>query len=127
MKEAQIVLLLLLLQVVLDAAGDAFRTRKWQIPHHAFEALQIAVWIFIWAKFEFELYFIWMYVIGRFWAFDMVYNLITKEELWYVGKTSLYGRFFSWFIPKIKEPGMLVPWLKGMALLWWLVWLLCKQ
>lgn len=124
MKEQMIISLLLLLLVVLDAAGDAFRLKGKQVLHHSLESLQVALWVAVWALFEFQPYYIAMYILGRFVMFDLVFNLIAGNKLLYVGKSSLYGRFFSWFIPRVKEPGQLLPWLKILALGWWVAWFL---
>ncbi len=126
MESYQVILLLLVLQVILDASGDALRLRKRQIAHHTIESFQIAVWIFVWALFEFQAYYIVMYILGRFILFDLVFNLIAGNKIFYVGESSLYGRFFAWIVPKMKEPGHLVPWLKLLALIWWVAWFVTK-
>ena len=115
--------LALLAVVVLDASGDAFRLHGWQIAHHVMESIMVVSWIAIWALFKFNPVFIVMYILGRFIAFDMVFNLIVGNELFYVGSSSLYGRFLEWFTTTLKTPpSMLVSALKFMALAWWVAW-----
>ena len=62
---------LLLLLVILDASGDAFRLKGWQVLHHLFEAIQIAGWISIWALFGFDPVYIAFYILGRIVLFDI--------------------------------------------------------
>lgn len=115
--------LALLILVVLDGAGDAFRLQGWQIAHHTMEMVQVGGWVAIWALFRFNLVHIVMYILGRFVGFDMVFNLIAGNELLYVGESSLYGRFLVWFTGIIPTPtAMLVGMLKFMALIWWVAW-----
>ena len=115
--------LVLLLLVILDASGDAFRAQGWQLAHHMIEMVQVAGWIAVWALFRFNLVYIVMYILGRFIGFDMVFNLIAGNELFYVGESSLYGRFLSWGINWMTiHMGMLVSWLKFLALIWWVAW-----
>lgn len=37
------------------------------------------------------------YVLIRFALFDVVYNLICKNPVFYIGSTKLYDKMFSWF------------------------------
>ena len=92
MNEFTIISLLLLLQVILDASGDAFRFRGWQIVHHMTESIQIAGWFAIWALFGFDWQFIVMYIMGRIVVFDLVFNLIAGNKLFYVGESDLIGK-----------------------------------
>ena len=115
--------LALLLLVILDASGDAFRLEGWQVAHHIMETLQVAGWVVVWILFKFNPVYIVMYILGRFIAFDTVFNLIADNELFYVGESSLYGRFLEWFTGIVgTPPAMLVSALKFMALVWWVAW-----
>jgi len=124
MNEFLIVSLILLGVMAVDAAGDAFRIHQWQVLHHGMEVLGIAVWIAIWALFEFQPAYIAMYITGRIFAFDPLLNLIAGYKLTYAGKSSVYGRLLSWLMNKFKEPGHLVWVIRAMALVWWIAWLL---
>lgn len=115
--------LALLLLVVLDASGDAFRLNGWQAAHHVMETIQVAGWFAVWLLFRFNPVYIVMYLLGRFIGFDAIFNLITDNELFYVGESSLYGRFLSWGISMMGiNMGMLIGWLKLLALIWWVAW-----
>jgi len=123
MSKIKWVSIALLLIVILDASGDAFRLNGWQIAHHMTEAIQIAGWIAIWALFRFNLVYIVMYILGRFIAFDLVFNLWAGLDLFYVGDSSLYGRFIMWFAALVKQPvGLVLSMPKFMALVWWVAW-----
>lgn len=123
MSEFIIVSIILLVVMAVDAAGDAFRVHQWQNVHHLMEAVGVAAWISVWALFDFHWVYIVMYITGRIWLFDPLLNLIAGYKLTYSGKSSIYGRLLSWFQLKVKEPGMLVWVIRGIALLWWVVWL----
>ena len=126
MNEFTIVSLILLGVMLMDAAGDAFRVHQWQLLHHSMEVLGIATWIALWALFEFRYEYILMYITGRVVFFDPVFNLIAGYKLTYAGKSSVYGRLLSWFMTKVKEPGMLIWVLRAMVLVHWVVWFLTK-
>ena len=126
MNEFAIVSLILLALVVIDATGDAFRVHQWQIIHHSMEVLGIVVIFVLWALFEFSLLYIPMYITGRIWVFDPLFNLIAGYRLTYAGKSSIYGRVLSWFMNKVKEPGQLIWVLRGMALMFWLGWIFTR-
>ena len=123
MSEFAIVSLILFVIMAIDAAGDAFRVHKWQIIHHSMEVIGISVWIALWALFEFDPAYIAMYITGRIFAFDPLFNLIAGYKLTYAGKSSVYGRLLSWFMTKVKEPGHLIWALRGIALMFWLGWI----
>jgi hypothetical protein len=65
-----------------------------------------------------------MYITGRVWLFDPLFNKIAGYRLTYSGKSSLYGRVLSWFQNKVKNPGHLIWVLRALALIWWVAWLL---
>jgi hypothetical protein len=100
--------------------GDAFRAKGWQIVSHSLEIVQITVWIAIWGLFEFRPIYIVMYIIGRIWLFDPLYNLTSECKLTYSGKSSLYGRILIWFSEKMKEPGHLIWVIRGLAFFTWI-------
>jgi hypothetical protein len=115
--------LALLLLVILDATGDAFRIQGWQVLHHSIESLQVAGWLAVWILFRFNPVYIAMYILGRFVTFDVVLNLIVGNDWWYVGETSLYGRFLSWLAGLVKQPiSMFVTAFKAIALFVWVAW-----
>lgn len=115
--------LTLLLIILLDASGDAFRLHGWQVAHHIMEALQICGWLFIWFNFRFNPVWIVMYLLGRFVVFDVTFNLIAGLDWWYVGESSLYGRIIVWFSDLVKQPvALMVSMPKFIALVWWVAW-----
>lgn len=126
MSEFAIVALVLLGVAAIDAAGDAFRIHQWQIVHHSMEVLGVAVWIAVWALFEFRPVYITMYITGRIWLFDPLLNVIAGYKLSYAGKSSIYGRVMSWFMIKVKNPGIIVWVVRAMALIWWVAWILTR-
>lgn len=136
MEVYKIVLLILLLQVILDAVGDGFRVRKWQKMHHSMESLQLAVWLGLaysigkgWL--DFQPYYFWMYVLGRIWLFNSVINPIMKQKWLYVSKTSWDGVIYYW-ISGDGNPDRKRKWPVGnfvfitqvMAFVWWIGWFL---
>lgn len=115
--------LALLVLVLLDATGDAFRANGWQVAHHTMESLQVAGWFAVWILFKFNPVYIVMYILGRFVSFDTAFNLIAGNDWWYVGESSLYGRFLSWLASVVKQPvSMFVTSFKAIALIWWVAW-----
>lgn len=126
MNEFAIVSLILLAVSLIDAAGDAFRARKWQVIHHSMEVLGVGTWFLIWALFDFNLLYITMYITGRLAFFDLLFNLIARNKWNYIGTSSLYGRVLGWFTNKIREQGHLIWVLRAMAFIWWIGWVLTK-
>ena len=127
MYEHMLIVLVLLAQVILDATGDAHRARHWTLSSHIMEAIQVGAWIAVWALFSFEPYFILMYILGRVWAFDLVYNLWVDNSILYMGESDMMGRGVRWFAGKVKQNYIhfsLV--LKVLSLIWWVAWLLTK-
>jgi len=123
MSRIKWILLILLLLVAFDAAGDAFRLRGWQVIHHVMESVHVIGWIAVWALFRFNPVYIVMYLLGRFIAFDLIFNLIAGNYWWYVGESSLYGRGMLWFADLVKQPiALMVSMPKFMALTWWNAW-----
>lgn len=117
MNTFTIISLLLLVQVINDAIGDAFRLKGWQVVHHAVETFQIAGWIVLWAFFGFELQFVVMYIMGRIWLFDIIFNLISGNRLLYVGVSDLVGIL----IRKLPVPDVHLSFIiKFLALLVWI-------
>ena len=100
MTDFRIMSLILVVLAIFDAFGDGFRRNGKQLPHHSFEAAQVLMWLLVvyactegWLVFEREHFT--MYIVGRFQVFDYTYNLMTKNKFWYVGNSSLYGRFIT--------------------------------
>jgi len=113
--------LALLLLVILDATGDAFRIQGWQFLHHAIETLQIAGWVAVWSLFEFNLVFIVMYITGRLFLFDLTLNVIAGNPLLYMGENDAVGWLVRGFANLVKQNYMhfsLV--LKFLAGVWWM-------
>ena len=94
--------LLLLALVGLDATGDAFRFLNRQVLHHAMEVLMIAGFIALWAFFPFEPVYIIIYILGRLWLFDVLWNVITGQNPLYIGTSDLYGRSVRWIGEKLR-------------------------
>jgi hypothetical protein len=126
MSEFIIVSLILLGIVALDSAGDAFRANSRQNVHHLMETLGVGAWIAIWALFEFKPIYVGMYVTGRIWLFDPLFNIISVNELTYIGTSSVYGRILTWFTSIVREPGHLTWVIRAIALMFWLGWLLSR-
>jgi hypothetical protein len=102
------ILIILFLQVICDAVGDAMRFRCRQVLHHFFEALQIVCWgaaIYLSANNDISSWgnILVYYVCVRFIFFDTIFNLIAKLKWDYVGRFSLYGMVFARF-GKIASP-----------------------
>lgn len=126
MSEFVIVSLILLGVSLIDAAGDAFRARRWQVIHHSMEVLGVATWFLIWALFEFNWLYITMYITGRIALFDLVFNLIARNKLNYIGTSSFYARILGWFTDKVEKRGHLIWVLRVMMLIWWVAWIVTR-
>ena len=121
MKTELIISLILLGLVMLDAIGDAFRHRHWQIPHHIMEVMHVAGWIAVWALFGFKPVFIAMYIVGRIVLFDVVFNLTAGLPIGHIGRSSLYDIILTWFGSWVKQhPAHFVFIFRFMALLSWI-------
>ena len=107
--------------IILDATGDAFRSRGWQIAHHIMEAVHEGVWLALLVFFTQSYNLIPIYILCRVAIFDVVYNLIAGKKLNYVGESSVYGIVMGWFSEKVKEQGYLIWWIRGMSLLAWVI------
>ena len=96
----------MILLVLLDATGDAFRLRHWMAAHHFMELLHVAGWFAIWALFGFKRVYILLYILARVALFDITFNPVAGLEPFYVGFTSLYDSFITWFSGLFKSaPG----------------------
>ena len=126
MNELQIISLILLLLVAIDASSDALRASGKQVLHHSGEILQIAGWFAVWGLFEFSVLYPVMYILGRIIFFDIVYNICTRNKLSYVGESSIYGKILTWFtnLNWVKEQGFLIWVIRAMALLAWVILLI---
>lgn len=115
--------LMLMLIVVLDAAGDAFRLRRKQFIHHGFEVLAVATWfILLLGKHDFVAIHLVMYVLIRIAIFDVTFNLISGLPIKHIGSSSIWDTVMRWFIGWAKEPGFLLWVIRALALYWWLTW-----
>ena len=120
MNKIKLTSLSLILLVILDATGDAFRAAGMMDLHHVIESFQIAGWIAVWALFDFNLIYIVMYVIGRIWLFDMTFNLWAGNSLLYIGSTSFYGKAIRGFADLVHQNYMHFSFiLKFIAGIWW--------
>jgi predicted Abi (CAAX) family protease len=97
MNEQLIISLILLSLVLLDAIGDAFRFRGWNIPHHIMEVFHVAGWITLWALFGFQVIYIPLYILGRIILFDIVFNLTAGLKIGHIGTSSLYDIILTKF------------------------------
>ena len=129
MTDFQMLSWILVLSIIVDAVGDAFRKNGNQIPHHFFEATNVAIWIgviVIVARGDIQWFnrLIVMYITARIAIFDITFNIIAGNKWSYVGKSSLYGRLLTWFtsLPSIREPGFLIWVIRAMAAIWWIAW-----
>lgn len=116
----QLIILILLSLVLLDAIGDAFRLRGWQIVHHIMEVAHVAGWITLWALFGFGPIFIAIYILGRIILFDIVFNLAAGLPIGYIGTSSLYDIILTKFGGWVKQhPAHFVFIFRFMALVAW--------
>ena len=121
MKEQLLISLVLLGLVLLDAVGDAFRLRGWQIVHHIAELLTVAVWFAIWALFGFEWMYIILYILGRIVLFDIAFNLTAGLRIGYIGRSSLYDIILTKFGGWVKQhPAHFIFIFRFMALVAWI-------
>ena len=129
MSQHHIFILILLLQVILDAVGDGFRMNSWQKAHHTMETLREGIWIALIAAvslgwLDFQWYYVAMYILGRIWLFDPVINLVAREDFFYIAKSSWDGVILYWLAYKFRVPVILpAAMIKLMALAWWIAWL----
>lgn len=123
-----IVSLILLGLVLLDAIGDGFRWIGKQVAHHIVEAIRELIWVSLVAYFMGNYWVILMYFVARIIFFDPIINLVAGKGLDYTGSSSIYDRALKWFtkLPFIKEPGILIWWLRAMFFVFWVVWAFLK-
>jgi hypothetical protein len=95
MNELIITSISLLVLVVLDAVGDAFRLRKWNVLHHVFEVFHVAGFFAIWALFSFDIIWVPIYILCRIVVFDIVFNVVAGLPITYIGTNSLYDIFVT--------------------------------
>jgi hypothetical protein len=139
MEPFMIMILILLGQVILDSVGDGCRARGWQKIHHSIESLQIGIWLSLlpaiyFGWLDFQWYYIWMYVLGRIWLFDLVINPIMKQKLFYVSDTSWDGVIY-YLISGDGNPNRKKKWpvenfsfiFKLMAFVWWIGWFISNK
>jgi len=112
--------------ILLDASGDAFRSRGWQIAHHIMEAVHEAIWLGLLAYFTKSYNIIPIYILCRIAIFDVLYNVIAGNKLNYVGISSVYGIVMTWFAMKIREQGFLIWVVRALALIAWVILMFIK-
>lgn len=121
MNEQLIISLILLSLVLLDAIGDAFRLRGWQIPHHLMEVAHVAGWIILWALIDFHVVYVPLYILGRIVLFDIVFNLTAGLSIGHIGTSSLYDIILTKLGGWVKQhPSHFVFIFRFMALVAWL-------
>ena len=113
MNEFTTISLLLLALVAVDASGDAFRFRGWQIASHSMEVVQIIGWCLfaavfalfhstdildasLWEIILLMLPYAVMYIMGRIILFNPLWNVLTGCKLLYVGESNWYDLFIRW-------------------------------
>ena len=118
MNEFQILSLVLLSIVLLDALGDGLRWIGKQMIHHAIEALREAIWLAMVVYFTGNYTLIPIYITARVALFDPLINLIAGKTLNYVGSNSIYDRALKWFsnLKFIREQGFLIWVIRALAL-----------
>jgi len=126
MNEFQIISLVLLAIVLLDAVGDGLRWNGKQVAHHAVEIIREGIWLSMVAIFMDNWLIVPMYIVARIIFFDPIINLVAGKGLGYVGSSSIYDRILKWFSFKVKESGQLIWVLRAMALIFWITWLITK-
>jgi len=126
MNEFQIISLVLLAIVLLDAIGDGLRWNGKQVAHHAVEIIREGIWLSMVAIFMDNWLIVPMYIVARIIFFDPIINLVAGKGLGYVGSSSIYDRILKWFSFKVKESGQLIWVLRAMALIFWITWLITK-
>jgi len=116
----------LLLLVVLDATGDAFRFKGWQKAHHFCETLQVAMWLALFALtglgyMEFRWVYIMIYILERVLFFDPIWNGITGHRWLYVGENDLMGMAIRGIAKLFKvpyeHPSFMVKFISALALI----------
>ena len=98
------ILLILLIQILADASGDAFRLKGKQLLHHLFEVVQIICWMALIYLFTTISSPAWIrliayYIALRFLIFDTIFNIIAGNPISYLGspKNNLYAKFWHIF------------------------------
>lgn len=111
--------LFFIFSIISDSSGDALRQLKRQKRHHFFEAIQICIWLIIMLKCldseglyhnSHAWFVILSYILLRFALFDIIYNLIAGNDLFYTGESYFLGKYIS------KMPVSLSPILKLIAI-----------
>lgn len=109
--------MILTVLVLLNALEDSFRDSNKKILAHIFNALHIAGWIYM-IQFELTYILVIQYILIRFSLFDIIYNLIIGNNIFYVGNASIYDKFWQWIKVKTKfQINHLLFWLKLISLL----------
>lgn len=108
---------ILILLVLINSLEDGFRDTNKKVLAHLFNTLHIVGWLFM-IQYELSYILITQYVLLRFSLFDIVYNLIKGNKTFYIGNTSIYGKFWNWIykITKFQITHLLF-WLKLISLL----------
>lgn len=94
---------LLIILVIINGLEDGFRDKGKKILAHMFNSLHIAGW-FCMITFDFQWIYVIQYVLIRFALFDVIWNLLVNQSIFYIGYTSLYDKFWRWFEKWTKWP-----------------------
>ena len=109
--------LILLLLIVLDATGDAWRVMGFSVLSHVAEVGIIIGFVAIWKLFPFKWHYPIVYVLMRVWAFNLTLNTVIGLPAGYLGTSNLYDRGITWFAGVVHQaPGHFVFILSFMAL-----------
>jgi hypothetical protein len=98
-------MILLLFQILLDAATDAFKNKGNQKLSHLFKSLEKVVWFTLaWHLVNIQFHqfpeLILLYLALRVALFDLIINLVMGWKWDYIGlpSTSWYGKLVNWFV-----------------------------
>ena len=133
-------LLVALFLILFEAIPEGFSDRGWKTLGGILEAIKLAVvttfifgilngWFmdFIDIKMFSVFYILGGYVLLRFALFDFAYNISRGVNLFYIGTTKLFDKFWQWFFRITKFPESHFFFMtKLIALLIALTWLLKK-
>ena len=110
-------IVIIVLLVIINALEDAFRDTNKKVLAHLFNSLHIAGWFFM-MQYDLTVMLVIEYILIRFALFHILYNMIKGVDIFYVGTTSIYGKFWTWFEKWTKFPlNHLLFWLKLISLL----------
>jgi hypothetical protein len=130
-------LLVALFLILFEAIPEGFADRGWKTLGGILEFIKLAViTIFIFGTlngyFMYRIdntntlfYLLGGYLLLRFAIFDFAYNISRGINLFYIGSTKIFDKFWRWFfnITKLPEPHFFLV-IKLIALVFGIIWLL---